>query len=404
MANEQYSDFINENGTQLTQVRVPLEDAAEAFAVRDASGRIPIVVVPQRIHRIRPELIGLALIVLAAGFAAGMLLNNGLYVPLAIVAAVLLVVLALYSSFRVRVPEGTQALLARGGRYTHATGSGTHLVPPWIAVTHLVSQREIPFDVPVVEAPTQDSVRASVDTLFTFGITDPYRFVYNISADDFDQVFQAACQHGLREMVRQITTDQVNDLVRRDMTELRDTLNREVEPYGVVVKRISITYAQPPAEFMLSQEARQLAILQQAEQAEKQALAMRRQVDDSALARAQVIARVEQEKEELQLEIQQAEAERRVIEVKAENEALRMIRLEERLGQSPAAMQWEWQGEQLDVVRALAANTRAVLQVGDADMIVRSLIMRDLGAPATPESDILATDGVTGDDQPSTET
>jgi preprotein translocase subunit SecY len=32
--------------TQLTQVRVPLDEAGEAFATRDASGRIPIVLIP----------------------------------------------------------------------------------------------------------------------------------------------------------------------------------------------------------------------------------------------------------------------------------------------------------------------------------------------------------------------
>ena len=113
MANEAYPDSVNESGgSQLTQVRVPLEDAAGAFAVRDVTGRTPIVVVPQRIHRVRVELLGLALILLVTGFLLGIWLNNSLYFPLAIVAAIVLVVLALYNSFRVRVPEGTQALLA----------------------------------------------------------------------------------------------------------------------------------------------------------------------------------------------------------------------------------------------------------------------------------------------------
>lgn len=377
MANEPYPDAVKENGTQLTQVRVPLEDAAEAFSVRDASGRIPIVVVPQRIHRIRVELIGLALILLVAGYVGGILLNNGMYFPLAIVAAILLVVLALFSSFRLRVPEGTQALLARGGRFVRAISSGTHLVPPWIAVTHLVTQREIPFDVPVLDAPTQDNVRAGVDTLITFNITDPYRFVYSISASDFDQVFQAACQDGLRAMIRQITTDQVNDLVRRDLTELRTTLSSDVEPYGVGIKKISITYAQPPNDFMRSQEARQLAIVQQSEQAEQQALSLRRQRDQADLARQEVIARVEREREELQMQIQQAEMRQRVIELEAKIEEFRLAKLEERLRSYPLAARWEWQGDQLAVARALAGNTRAVVQLGNTDALLRTILAGD---------------------------
>ena len=37
--------------TQLTQIVVPLDQADQAFAVRDTTGRIPIVVVPARSTR-----------------------------------------------------------------------------------------------------------------------------------------------------------------------------------------------------------------------------------------------------------------------------------------------------------------------------------------------------------------
>ena len=42
---------------QLTQVRVPLDEAAEAMATPDATGRLPIVVVPTHPFRIRNELV-----------------------------------------------------------------------------------------------------------------------------------------------------------------------------------------------------------------------------------------------------------------------------------------------------------------------------------------------------------
>src|SRR3712207_8191744 len=56
-------------------------------------------------------------------------------------------------------------------------------------------------------APTRDNVRAAVDCNITFAIQDPYTFVYRISPDGFDAVFQAACQDALRSMVRQVTSD-----------------------------------------------------------------------------------------------------------------------------------------------------------------------------------------------------
>jgi len=53
--------------TQLTQVRVPLRDAAQALATPDASGRPPIVVLPQQAFRVRNELVTAGIAVLVAG-------------------------------------------------------------------------------------------------------------------------------------------------------------------------------------------------------------------------------------------------------------------------------------------------------------------------------------------------
>lgn len=377
MVNEQNLEFTEENYQQLTQIHVPLEEAAQAFSIKDADGRIPIVVIPERLLRIRTELALVAGALVVAAWLSSTFIELAWLFPLSIVVAVLLLVLAFFSAFRVRIPEGVYALLARGGKYTRTIGSGMHFVLPYDVVTHLVTRREIPFAVPVVDAPTRDNVRANLNTLITFTITDAYRFVYNISADDFDMVFQASCQDGLRALVRQISSDQINDLVRQDLTEFREKLSKDVEPYGVAIMKINIVFAQPPDEFMRSQEAKKLATLQQAEQAEKQALALRRQLDEATLSRQKVISQVEQELEALQIGIQQAEARRRVEALEAATEEMRLAKLEQRLQDFPLAVKWEWQGEQLDVARSLAANPRAVVQMGNTDALVRALLMRD---------------------------
>src|SRR3712207_5081383 len=200
-------------------------------------------------------------------------------------------------------------------------------------------------------APTRDNVRAAVDCNITFAIQDPYTFVYRISPEGFDAVFQAACQDALRSMVRLVTSDQVNDLARQETAGLRESLSSDVEQYGVTITKINITDARPPAEFLRSQEARQLAILQRAEQLEQQALAQRRQADQEALARQQVVARVEREREELQVQIQQAEARTRIAELEAVAETARLVHMEEALRKNPLAAQRELQLAQLDVSR-----------------------------------------------------
>src|SRR6476619_8521362 len=52
---------------QLTQVRVPLDEAAEALSTADAAGRLPIVVLPEHALRIRNELVIAGVVVLVVG-------------------------------------------------------------------------------------------------------------------------------------------------------------------------------------------------------------------------------------------------------------------------------------------------------------------------------------------------
>src|SRR6266487_356921 len=380
MAIDQSSGAPAPDYIQLTSVRVPLDQAADALISQDASGHTPIVVLTQRQNRISNVPLLIALVILIGGILWAVLSGNALLGGLAVPLSLLFFVLAIFRSFLVRIPEGAYGLLQQRGKYLRTIESGTSILPPWIVVSHVVTRRIIPFEVPVNEAPTTDNVRSTLQALVTFSISDPYRFVYHISASDFDQVFQAACQNALRAMVRQVSSDEVNNLTRQDTSELRGALSAASEPYGVKIMSVNIVYAQPPADFVRSQEARQLAMLQQVEQAEQQALTQRKQTDAEALARQAVIARVEREGEELQLQIQQAEMRKHVTELEAEVEELRLAKLQERLQKYRQAAEWEWAGEQLGVARGLASNTHAVVQVGSggATDIAHAFLLKDI--------------------------
>ncbi|SRR6266487_1192554 len=190
-------------------------------------------------------------------------------------------------------------------------------------------------------------------------------------------------------MVRQINSDEVNSLTRQDTSSLRETLSRASEPYGVNIEQVNIVYAHPPADFVRSQEARQLALLQQEEQAEQQALALRKQTDEEALSRQAVLARIEREREELQLQIQQAEIREQVVELEAQAEDLRLARLQERLEKYREAAEWDWAGEQLDVARGLASHTHAVVQVGSggATDIAQAFLLRGMSQDLSMQAD-----------------
>lgn len=383
---------------QLTQVRVPLDEAGAVFSTKDANGRTPIVVQTERQNRIRNDFMLAAVVVLAGSWIAGMLLDSAWLPSLGTPLAVVLVVLGVWNSFYFVVPEGVNALLLQRGKYSKTIGSGGYFMPPWIVVSHLITRREIPYDVPVIEAPCADNVRAAVDVLVTFVITDPYKFVYSITADDFDLVLQSACQEAVRELIRHTPVSQISDLRGQTTADVRAAIDAAVATYGVEIRVVSITAARPPEPFLQSEENRHLAVLQRAEQVELHALAQRRQADEEAREQQKVIAQVEREREAIQLQIQQAEARKRIAELEAETEELRLARLEERLRQYPQATQWEWTGEQLEVARALASNSRVVIQVRGVDDIARALALRDIAVDLSPkQADSMAEIAANGD-------
>jgi hypothetical protein len=96
---------------------------------------------------------------------------------------------------------------------------------------------------------------------------------------------------------------------------------------------------------------------------------------------------VQREQDEFQIQVQRAEGNKQLVELQAESEGLRFQRLEERLRLYPVAAAYDNEVERLEVARALAGNTRAVLQVGNATEIGNVLVMRSLSL----DSDAVAT-------------
>ncbi|HET9755800.1 MAG TPA: SPFH domain-containing protein [Candidatus Limnocylindrales bacterium] len=350
---------------QLTQARVPLDEAGEAFTVADPSGRLPIVVLPSQPFRIRNGFViaGAVAIVVALVFDTDIVVRGGL-----IGVGVIAIFLGVFQSFIVPVPEGARALLLRGGRYQRTLGAGRHVVPPWIVVSHVVTMREIPFDALAGAVSTADNVRVDVDVLFTFTIDAPERFVFAISAPDFDQVCQASALDAIRMLVRGKRAGEILDLSAEDTTTLRTVIGEALAPYGVVVQRVVIIHVQPPLEFMASLESRRLASVRLDEQTEQHALEERLLADRESLGRQRVAHQRER------------------IELEAANEALRLQNLESRLAAYPNAARRDIEEQRIEVARALAGNTRAMVQVGGNGDVADALIMHTLTdtPPATP--------------------
>jgi regulator of protease activity HflC (stomatin/prohibitin superfamily) len=251
-------------------------------------------------------------------------------------------------------------MLIRSGRFSRTVGAGRHVVPPWIVVSHVVTVREIPFETLAVGQPTLDDVRIDMDVLLTFTIVAPERFVFAISAPDFDLVCQAAALGAVRELVRGKHSADILDVTSVDTDELQARIGEAIAPYGVEVQRVVITHVRPPDAFMATREARRLASAQRDEQTEIFALQERRQADAETLTQQRVAAQRER------------------IELEAANETLRLRNLEQRLADYPAAARRDVLDRRIAVAEALAGNTRAMVQVGQGGDVADTLILHTM--------------------------
>ena len=156
---------------QLTQQRVRLGRAAEAFATPDDAGRYPIIVLVKSGGRLQVQ----ALLIAGAVAAAAVALPVGPVLTIAgLVLAVGLLIGGSGRAILVPVPEGTRRSWFRlAATSRRPARRKIQRVPPTVMVTHLVTTREIPFSTVARAVPTADDVRVDIEILFTFRIVDP---------------------------------------------------------------------------------------------------------------------------------------------------------------------------------------------------------------------------------------
>src|SRR4051795_5368260 len=112
---------------QLVQLRVPLDQAADAFAQPDLQGRTPIVVMPLTPSRVQRELLVTGVAAVAVGLLVMTLFGLPSLAPWLIIAGLVVIVVAVWQAFWLTVPEGTTALLTKGGRHIGTRNGGRHL-------------------------------------------------------------------------------------------------------------------------------------------------------------------------------------------------------------------------------------------------------------------------------------
>jgi regulator of protease activity HflC (stomatin/prohibitin superfamily) len=157
--------------------------------------------------------------------------------------AVLLVTLFLSRSIQI-IPQATQVVVERFGRYSRTLQPGLRLlVPVADTVRNSVDMREQVAPFPPQEVITSDNLLVYIDWVVYYQVTDPVRVTYEIQ--NYVQAIEYLVSTTLRNIVGGMELERT--LTSRDdvNNELRDTLDSATGRWGIQVKRVELRTIQP---------------------------------------------------------------------------------------------------------------------------------------------------------------
>ncbi len=139
-----------------------------------------------------------------------------------------------------------RGVVERLGRYVRTINPGLNLLIPFAENVKKVDMRESLIDVPPQEVITKDNALVTVDAVFYFEVTDPFRVLYNVS--QFEIAAVKLAQTNLRNIIGELELDQT--LTSREMinTRLREVLDIATDKWGVKVTRVEIKKIDPPLD------------------------------------------------------------------------------------------------------------------------------------------------------------
>ncbi|MCL2454244.1 MAG: SPFH/Band 7/PHB domain protein [Micrococcales bacterium] len=165
---------------------------------------------------------------------------------------VLFVIVALVRAVRL-VPQGTNQIVERLGRYRRTLEPGLHLLIPFVdRVRATVDMREQVVPFPPQSVITSDNLVVSIDTVIYFQVTYPAAAVYEIA--NYIQGIEQLTVTTLRNIIG--TMDLEQTLTSRDQINgrLSGVLDEATGRWGIKVNRVELKAIDPPPSVKGSME------------------------------------------------------------------------------------------------------------------------------------------------------
>ena len=176
-------------------------------------------------------------------------MNTGVIV----VGALILLALIVIAKTAVVVPQQSQYVVERLGKYAGTLDAGFHILVPFVDYIHYRhSLKEAALDIPEQICITSDNVQVGVDGVLYLKVLNAQRASYGIGNYMF-AITQLA-QTTLRSEIGKIELDKTFEERAHINTQIVDELDKATEPWGVKVLRYEIKNINPPGDVLAAME------------------------------------------------------------------------------------------------------------------------------------------------------
>jgi len=136
----------------------------------------------------------------------------------------------------------------RGSNDDGTWSAGYHCFWPWYSINRLVSNQLIIFDTPVNCVKTKDNITVNIDVLIVLEVVQAAAFIYGLGPEKLDSLLRASQEEVLRQVAFEIPVEHIYDLHGHNTAGWVTSMNKNFEPYGVMIHHFTVRNVQIPTD------------------------------------------------------------------------------------------------------------------------------------------------------------
>jgi len=261
------------------------------------------------------------------------------------------------------VPQGTEWIVERLGKYQRTLLPGLNFLIPYLdKVAYKLVTKDIILDVQQQEVITRDNAVIFINAVAFIKITDPVKAVYGVT--NFSEAIRNLIMTTLRSIAGEMELDEALSSRDKIKARLRESIADEAVDWGLTVKSVEIQDIKPSASMQKAME------MQAAAERERKAMVTRAEGQkQSAILEA-----------EARLEAARRDANAQVTLAEASAESIRRVTAS--VGTEPTPMLYLLGEKYISAVQKLAGsdNAKMVLLPADIQETIGGLIGKVAGS------------------------